>query len=59
MWLHTPRGLRAALAARRAFRHQHGHGLTYVRHVAADGAFNWSAWRGLTYIGPVTPQGLA
>lgn len=55
MWFNTPAGRAAARRALRAFRAKHGPRLTYVRNVASDGAFNFSAWKGLSYIGPVVP----
>lgn len=47
----TPDGYRAAIRAARYCRRVYGRELSYVRYVFDDGAFNFSVWRGLTYVG--------
>jgi hypothetical protein len=55
LYLRTPTGLRQAIRDARWVRGAFGAGLSFVRHVAEDGAFRFSVWRGLTYLGPMGP----
>ena len=51
LYLRTRRGLTAAIHAARLVRAKHGPGLSFARNVADDGAFNFSIWKGTTYLG--------